>query len=174
METTVHQIDSMISSEPTTVMSWGSRAIAAPVLLDSEGNSPVGPPCCDVLRCNGVGLSRFRVLAVSGLLVFSGLFVAPLAVAAEVGAAKTNGRSPSTLGEPWQPKPRPSGIAPDSTAERITALEGILVRDPNAGMQWLQLGSANLRRAFETGDPAFYPLADRSLLRAKKLLGKTP
>lgn len=170
----MHQIDSMISSEPTTVMSWGSRAIAAPVLLDSEGNSPVGPPCCDVLRRNGVGLSRFRVLAVSGLLAFSGLFVAPLAVAAEVGAVKTNGRSPSTLGEPWQPKPRSSGIAPDSTAERITALEGILVRDPKAGTQWLQLGSANLRRAFETGDPAFYPLADRSLLRAKKLLGKTP
>ena len=61
-----------------------------------------------------------------------------------------------------------------STGERIAALEALLSKDPKAGTRWLQLGSVYLRRAFETGDPALYPLAQRSLSRANQLLGSIP
>ncbi len=61
-----------------------------------------------------------------------------------------------------------------STADRIVRLEAATKTDPNAGDQWRQLGAAYVRRAFETADPAFYPLAESALSQAEKRLGATP
>ena len=61
-----------------------------------------------------------------------------------------------------------------STTDRITRLESATRANPNAGEQWRQLGAAYVRRAFETADPAFYPLAESALKRAEKQLGSTP
>ena len=72
------------------------------------------------------------------------------------------------------PDARNPGDPVSETQERIAALEAMLSKAPNVGSQWLQLGAAYLRRAFETGDPALYPLAQRSLQRANQLLGPTP
>ncbi len=58
-----------------------------------------------------------------------------------------------------------------STADRIARLERLTRSDPKNGAQWHELGTAYVRRAFETADPAFYPLAGSSLDRAQRLLG---
>ena len=57
-----------------------------------------------------------------------------------------------------------------TTTERIRQLEAATRSNPKAGEQWRQLGAAYVRRAFETADPAFYPLADSALRRADQLL----
>ena len=61
-----------------------------------------------------------------------------------------------------------------STIDRITKLEAATRSNPNAGDEWRQLGAAYVRRAFETADPAFYPLAESALRKAEKRLGPTP
>lgn len=61
-----------------------------------------------------------------------------------------------------------------STSDRITRLEASTRNNPGAGDQWRQLGAAYVRRAFETADPAFYPLAESALNQAEKRLGSTP
>jgi tetratricopeptide (TPR) repeat protein len=60
------------------------------------------------------------------------------------------------------------------TSARIASLETAVRATPSDGRQWLALGSAYVRRAFETADPAFYPRAESSLSRAQKSLGTTP
>ena len=61
-----------------------------------------------------------------------------------------------------------------STTDRITRLETATRNNPDAGEDWRQLGAAYVRRAFETADPAYYPLAESALKRAEKKLGSTP
>ena len=61
-----------------------------------------------------------------------------------------------------------------STSDRITRLEASTRNNPGAGDQWRLLGAAYVRRAFETADPAFYPLAESALNQAQKRLGSTP
>jgi tetratricopeptide (TPR) repeat protein len=60
------------------------------------------------------------------------------------------------------------------TSARIASLESAVRATPSDGRQWLALGSAYVRRAFETADPAFYPQAESSLSRAQESLGATP
>ena len=69
--------------------------------------------------------------------------------------------------------PAPASVASRSTASRIVTLETALKSVPNDGRSWLALGSAYVRRAFETADPAFYPRADAALGRAEKALGRS-
>jgi tetratricopeptide (TPR) repeat protein len=83
----------------------------------------------------------------------------------------TNSKRGATVGS------RSNGVGDlrgGAIAQRIIALEAAVAKDPKAGPQWLELGSTYLRRAFETGDPSYYPLAERSLGRAKKILHSTP
>lgn len=60
-----------------------------------------------------------------------------------------------------------------TTTQRITQLETATRANPRVGEPWQELGSAYVRQAFETADPAFYPLADTSLRNAERLLGPT-
>jgi tetratricopeptide (TPR) repeat protein len=61
-----------------------------------------------------------------------------------------------------------------ATSARIASLESAVRAAPSDGRQWLALGSAYVRRAYETADPAFYPRAESSLSRAEKSLGRSP
>jgi tetratricopeptide (TPR) repeat protein len=61
-----------------------------------------------------------------------------------------------------------------TTAQRVAQLEAVTRANPQAGEQWRELGAAYVRQAFETADPAFYPLAESSLRRAEQNLGATP
>ena len=60
--------------------------------------------------------------------------------------------------------------ASNTTATRIAALERTVATTPKNGTAWRDLGGAYVRRAFETADPSYYPLADRALATAATLL----
>lgn len=49
---------------------------------------------------------------------------------------------------------------PNDTAQQITALQNYLRSRPNDGNAYGRLGQLYLQRARETGDPAYYPLAE--------------
>ena len=61
-----------------------------------------------------------------------------------------------------------------TTTQRISQLETATRANPKAGEQWRDLGASYVRQAFETADPAFYPLAESSLRRAENIVGATP
>lgn len=54
-------------------------------------------------------------------------------------------------------------------ADRAAALEAAVEADPEDLGSWQELGRVYLRRAYETGDPTYYDLADRALQRAEAL-----
>ena len=60
--------------------------------------------------------------------------------------------------------------ASNTTATRIAALEKTVATAPKNGTAWRDLGGAYVRRAFETADPSYYPLAERALATAATLL----
>ena len=105
---------------------------------------------------------------VSGASVIrTGSVVAGSVVASSVTPASgTPGTSVTQLNPIASRKP--------STVQRIAMLEAATRANPQAGEQWRELGAAYVRQAFETADPAFYPLAESSLRRAEKILGATP
>ncbi len=108
----------------------------------------------------------FNSAAASAGFVPSKVFVTPIASrssAAQTGSAL---RSAVTSVPPTQRKL--------TTTQRIAQLEASTRTNPKAAEQWRELGAAYVRRAFETADPAFYPLAESSLRSAEKLIGATP
>jgi predicted Zn-dependent protease len=56
-----------------------------------------------------------------------------------------------------------------STAQQIDALKTRTKQVPSDSSAWIGLGAAYTTRAYETGDPSFYPLADGAFQRAEKL-----
>ena len=153
--------DLMFSSDPTTAMSWGRWSTHAP---DSFEPEPAGPSCYDVSRRNRGGLFRLYPFFTIALTLSIGLLLCT-EVSPALSVSTFSASNKVLQGS------RKSQV---STTDRIAALEALLVRNPSDGNEWLNLGSAYLRRAFETGDPAQYPLAQRSLLRAVQLLGTSP
>lgn len=61
-----------------------------------------------------------------------------------------------------------------TTEAKISSLEKTVAATPQNGAAWRDLGGTYVRRAYETADPSYYPLADRSLARAASLLPDSP
>ena len=101
-----------------------------------------------------------------GALMITVMAIPGVAAAATTGSSVT--RSPG-VARIAQPTSRNL-----STSDRIARLETATRTNPNAGEDWRQLGAAYVRRAFETADPAFYPLAEAALRQAEQRLGTTP
>lgn len=63
----------------------------------------------------------------------------------------------------------------DAAQERkLAALRNKTEETPNNGSAWKELGSAYVRRAYETADPSYYPAAANAFKRAAALLPKSP
>lgn len=101
----------------------------------------------------------------------SALLIAVMAIPGAAAAAATVSSVPVSTVDPGVPKPASRNL---STKDRITRLEAATRTNPSDGDQWRQLGAAYVRRAYETADPAFYPLAESALKQAEKHLGSTP
>lgn len=116
-----------------------------------------------------------RMATLSTIIVASTLTT--VAVSAVAGAIALPARAVTGVATSKIPAP-PTASAPGAgnvaTTLRISQLEKSVESSPANGQMWLQLSSAYLRRAFETSDPAFYPLAARSVDKAGKLIGDSP
>lgn len=118
------------------------------------------------------GDGRPGVRAVGGLAsLLSALIIVGVGIPASASKAIVGSSAPVTTAPAGTAQPALRNL---STADRITRLEAATRSDPSAGDQWRQLGAAYVRRAFETADPAFYPLAESALNQAQKRLGSTP
>lgn len=63
----------------------------------------------------------------------------------------------------------------DALQERkLAALRNKTKEAPESGASWKDLGSAYVRRAYETADPSYYPAAADAFERAASLLPKSP
>ena len=96
-----------------------------------------------------------------------------LMIGAPVGASPASAPSAS----PIAALPATTLAAPlrnATTEQRITQLEASVRAAPKNGSIWLMLGSAYVRRAYETADPAYYPLAENALGRAGTVLSDPP
>ncbi len=111
-----------------------------------------------------------RAMAGTGSLI-SALMIAVFAIPGVPASAATVSSSPVSTVVSSMGKPASRNL---STTDRISRLEAATRNDPNAGEDWRQLGAAYVRRAFETADPAFYPLAESALSQAEKRLGLSP
>ena len=107
---------------------------------------------------------RFTWIVVAVAALVTGTIVVSI-------ASSTSRRSlPGTLPQPI----RTDRTRPLSTVALITSLESTLHATPSDPTLLVSLGSAYVRRAFETADPAFYPLADKTLQSAFRLKPGAP
>lgn len=137
------------------------RSAKAPTL---HRNPPCGEglgqpldPECRSRRSRSVG-------ALVGALIIVGAIIPPGLVSA---ATHTNASSQDLASS----KPAVRNL---TTTDRIKQLEASTRANPKDGEGWRNLGAAYVRRAFETADPAFYPLAESALKQAQKHLGSSP
>lgn len=129
------------------------------------------PPCGEGL-CLPSARQRPRSRIATGLGAFVGaLMIASSAIPGGTASAAAGSSVPVSTVIPGAAKAASRNL---STTARITRLEAVTRTNPNAGDEWRQLGAAYVRRAFETADPAFYPLAESALRQAEKRLGSTP
>ncbi len=61
-----------------------------------------------------------------------------------------------------------------STERQIASLKAKVEKNPKDVRSWTELGVGYTRRAYETGDPTYYPLAARSFEQAEKLTETSP
>ena len=78
-----------------------------------------------------------------------------------------------TAGGGDAPRATPSPLA-QGQAESIAALEQRVQANPDDLGAWQTLGGAYVARAAEVGDPSFYALAERALIRAEELAPDDP
>ena len=106
--------------------------------------------------------SHLRVRAAVAAALFAATSVAATAPARATDpiAAKT----PAKTAVPITPAP------PQTTEQKIATLERSVAVAPANAATWRDLGAAYVRRAYETADPSYYPLAERALTRAARLL----
>lgn len=102
-----------------------------------------------------------------------------IVVVTAVGAVTTS----TIAGATKTPSPTPSSSTavsarstelPNDPAARLKALEQRTTANPTDGKAWKDLATAYTRRAYETADPSYYPLATGALDRAAKLVNNSP
>ena len=121
-------------------------------------------------RTANPGRSRISVAArIAGLALVATTLTNPTA------NANTNlGASKPTAGAPATPSiTRPTGTSSPST-ETVSSLQRRTRLSPSDGKAWTDLAAAYVRRAYETGDPTFYPAAANALDRSSRLLNNNP
>jgi tetratricopeptide (TPR) repeat protein len=114
-------------------------------------------------------LERAAALVATTSLAFA--VVAPGVLA--LSALSTTSAAASAASTTSTTAATPTGTR-SKTADRIVKLAADLKVAPKDGFLWLDLGSSYVRRAFETADPSFYPIAESSLAKAQSLIGRTP
>jgi predicted Zn-dependent protease len=124
------------------------------------------------VRSNVVRALTVITLSFSAVLASTASFASASGASGKTSTPGTSGTSGTSATAAT--KPNPVTAPKPSTAQRISRLEAATRANPQAGEQWRELGTAYVRQAFEAADPAFYPLAESSLLRAEKVLGTTP
>jgi tetratricopeptide (TPR) repeat protein len=103
---------------------------------------------------------RLPVWSVAALAVVGGLAIGRFVTAGNDGTPASS--------------PAPPAGAPEGPADEIGALEAAVATNPEDASSWRQLGSAYVRQAIETGDPAFYGLAERAFAEATELAPDDP
>ena len=116
------------------------------------------------------GRPRTSVAArIAGLvLVATILSNSPANANTNVGATKPQAGTPGTPSIT-----RPTGT-PSTAMEAVASLERKTGLSPSDGKVWNDLAAAYVRRAYETGDPSFYPAAAKALDRSSRLLNNNP
>lgn len=116
-------------------------------------------------RPQRIGRNRRRTMrnrAVSAGLV--ALVSASLAVSADSAGAAPSMSAVSTA----------AGSSAAVSQNQLGILQKRVEEAPNDGSAWKSLASAYVRRAYETADPSYYPLATAALTKASGLLKNDP
>lgn len=121
-------------------------------------------------RTANPGRPRISVAArIAGLVLVSTILTNPTANAnTDLGATKPRASTPAPPSTT-----RGTGTSSPSTAT-VASLERKTGLSPSDGKAWNDLAAAYVRRAYETGDPSFYPAAAKALERSSRLLNNNP
>lgn len=103
----------------------------------------------------------------SGARALAGIAVIALVLGLAIGRFATYRPTASQAAAP-----APAAVV--SLDDRMTELERRVERDPRDLSGWQALGVTAVQRAAETGDPAFYDLAERALDRADEVVDAAP
>jgi tetratricopeptide (TPR) repeat protein len=127
-------------------------------------------------RRNGLGRPRYgaavRAASLAASLALSLALLGPgvpLLGQPAASAATENAAPPTTTTAVAAAKEHSS-----VTDTRLTMLETSVRATPTDGPAWKDLASAYVRRAYETADPSYYPLAANALKQAGMLLKNAP